>query len=164
MCQEEQPPPVLTDLPATVAPALEAAAAPAALPRAHLSQAKSLQTVQDTSTRHQTYLEEPPSRPIFHGRHNDVEPDPRAAVTDSAPSVGDAVKQEPKAKPLLAQLELDTAIRLRWVLRDIRADRTAMLPIIENDLDTLVKLELIEMRGKLPALTHLGVLELNSAY
>jgi hypothetical protein len=109
-------------------------------------------------------LEEPPSRPIFHGRHNHVEPDPRAAVIDSASSMGDAVKQEPKAKPLLAQLELDTAIRLRWVLRDIRADRIAMWPTIENDLDTLVKLELIEMRGKLPALTHLGVLELNSAY
>jgi hypothetical protein len=164
MCQEEQPPPVLPDLPGTVAAALEAAAAPADLQRAHLWQAKSSQTVQDTSTRHQTYLEEPPSRPIFHGRHNHVEPDPRAAVIDSASSMGDAVKQEPKAKPLLAQLELDTAIRLRWVLRDIRADRIAMWPTIENDLDTLVKLELIEMRGKLPALTHLGVLELNSAY
>jgi hypothetical protein len=140
---------------------LEAGAALADLPRAHPWQPKSLQTVLDSSRKHQTPLEEAPPRPIFNGRHDDVEPDLSAAAIDSAPSMGDAVTQEPKAKPLLAELELDTAIRLRWLLRDIRANRTAMSPTIQNDLDTLVKAGLVEMRGKLPALTHLGVLELN---
>jgi hypothetical protein len=161
MCKEEQPPPVLTDQPVTVAPALQAAAAPADLQGARPWQAKSLQAkaVLDISREHQTSLEEVPSRPIFHDRRNDIEPDVKAAAIDCAPSMGDVTQE--KAKPLLAGLELDTAIRLRWVMRDIRANRTAMSPTSENDLATLVELGLIEMRGKLPGLTHLGVLELN---
>jgi hypothetical protein len=158
MC-EEQPPPVLTDQPGTVAPALQAAAVPAGLQGARPWQLQA-KAVLAISREHQTSLEEVPSRPIFHDRHNDIEPDLKAGAIDCAPFMGD-VTQEPKAKPLLAELELDTAIRLRWVMRDIRANRTAMSPTSENDLATLVELGLIEMRGKLPALTHLGVLELN---
>jgi hypothetical protein len=163
MWKQEQPPAVITAQAGTVAPALEAAAAPADLQSPPPWQVKSLQAeaILEISTELQSSLEEAPSQPIFHGRPNDVEPDVGAAAIGTAPPRWDAVTQEPKAKPLLAELELDTAIRLRWVMRDIRANRTAMSPPGDNDLATLVKLGLIEMRGKLPALTHLGVLELN---
>lgn len=165
MRREEQPFAVVAVQPGTVAPALEAAAAPADLQRARPWRAKSLQAeaILDISRELQTSSQEALSQPIFHGRHNDVEPDVRAAEIVTAPFRAGAVTptQEPKANPLLAELEVDTAIRLRWVMRDIRANRTAMLPLNENDLATLVKLGLVEMRGRVPALTHLGVLELN---
>ena len=83
------------------------------------------------------------------------------AAVSTAASIGGTATRGPQAKPLLAELELDAAIRLRWVMRDIRANRAATSPAIENDLATLVKLGLVEMREKLPGLTALGLLELN---
>ena len=66
-----------------------------------------------------------------------------------------------QAKSLLAELDLDTAIRLRWVMRDIRGKRTAISPAGENDLAALVELGLVEMREELPSLTALGLLALD---
>jgi len=66
-----------------------------------------------------------------------------------------------QAQSLLAGLGLDTAIRLRWAMRDIRAKRTKLSPVRENDLAALIDLGLVEMREELPRLTGLGVLALD---
>jgi hypothetical protein len=58
--------------------------------------------------------------------------------------------QEPKA---FAGLSLERAIRLRWALRDIKAKRTKVAPVSPDDLQTLIELDLIEMRDELPVLT-----------
>jgi hypothetical protein len=62
-----------------------------------------------------------------------------------------------QAKPSLAGLDLDTAIRLRWVLRDIRGKRTKLSPISQKDLMALIGLGLIEMENDEPALTNEGM-------
>jgi hypothetical protein len=60
-----------------------------------------------------------------------------------------------RADPL-ASLDLDTAIRLRWALRDIKSKRLKMTPVSQADLKTLHELGLIEMRDEVPALTRVG--------
>jgi hypothetical protein len=105
-------------------------------------------------------LKETPQRPAFYGRRDDLEADVRAAAVSPAPSTHGAVTPL-QAKSLLAELDLDSAIRLRWVMRDIRSNRMGMSPASENDLAALVELGLVEMREKLPSLTALGVRELN---
>jgi len=52
------------------------------------------------------------------------------------------------------ELDLDTAIRLRWTLRDIKAKRTKLTPINPSDLKTLIELGLVEMRDDAPMLTN----------
>ena len=58
--------------------------------------------------------------------------------------------------PLLDVLNLDTAIHLRWVLRDIKANRTKLSPVSPDDLQTLIEMGLVEMRDELPLLTNEG--------
>ena len=55
-----------------------------------------------------------------------------------------------------AGLSPDAAIHLRWVLRDIKAKRTKLSPISPDDLRTLIKTGLIEMRDEIPVLTNEG--------
>ena len=55
-----------------------------------------------------------------------------------------------------ARLDLDTAIRLRWALRDIKAKRTKLTPVSPGDLKTLVEMGLVEMRDDAPLLTNEG--------
>ncbi|MBR1148104.1 hypothetical protein JQ567_32930 [Bradyrhizobium sp. AUGA SZCCT0431] len=62
---------------------------------------------------------------------------------------------------MLEGLGLDTAIRLRWAMRDIRAKRTKLTPVSENDLAALMDLGFVEMREGIPNLTGLGVLVLD---
>jgi hypothetical protein len=52
----------------------------------------------------------------------------------------------------LAGLDLDTAIRLRWALRDIKAKRTKLTPVSPSDLKTLMEMGLVEMRDDAPML------------
>ena len=54
----------------------------------------------------------------------------------------------------LSSLDLDTAIRLRWTLRDIKAKRTKLTPVNPNDLKTLIEMGLVEMRDDAPVLTN----------
>jgi hypothetical protein len=61
----------------------------------------------------------------------------------------------------LARLNQDTAIHLRWVLRDVKAKRTKLMPISPNDLRTLSEMGLIEMRDDIPVLTNEGERALN---
>ncbi|KRR29181.1 hypothetical protein CQ13_38855 [Bradyrhizobium retamae] len=46
----------------------------------------------------------------------------------------------------LARLDLDTAIRLRWALRDIKAKRTKLTPVRQSDLVMLIEMGLVEIR------------------
>jgi hypothetical protein len=56
----------------------------------------------------------------------------------------------------LAGLDLDTAICLRWALRDIKAKRTKLAPVSPEDLRTLIEVGLVEMRDDVPVLTNEG--------
>ena len=56
----------------------------------------------------------------------------------------------------LSSLDLDTAIRLRWALRDIKAKRTKLTPVSPSDLKTLIEMGLVEMRDDAPMLTNEG--------
>ncbi len=56
----------------------------------------------------------------------------------------------------LADLGLERAIALRWVLRDIKAKRLKMSPVGTLDLNILIELGLIEMRDDVPVLTNAG--------
>ncbi|XIA61995.1 hypothetical protein ACFIOY_20060 [Bradyrhizobium sp. TZ2] len=57
---------------------------------------------------------------------------------------------------LLAGIDPDTAIRLRWALRDIKAKRTKLTPVHPDDLKTLIEMELVSMRDDVPVLTNEG--------
>jgi len=80
---------------------------------------------------------------------------------DAPADAGNLAIRVEQAKSLLAGLGLDTAIRLRWVMRDIRGKRTKLSPISENDLAALIDLGLVEIREGVPRLTGLGVLALD---
>lgn len=56
----------------------------------------------------------------------------------------------------LADLGLERAIALRWVLRDIKAKRLKLSPVSTIDLNILTELGLIEMRDDVPVLTTTG--------
>jgi hypothetical protein len=56
----------------------------------------------------------------------------------------------------LAGIDLDTAIRFRWALRDIKAKRTKLTPVNPDDLKTLIEMGLVEMRDDVPVLTNEG--------
>jgi hypothetical protein len=58
--------------------------------------------------------------------------------------------------PPLADLSVDKAIHLRWVLRDTKSKRTKLMPVSPDDITTLVELGLIEMRDDVPVLTDEG--------
>ena len=55
-----------------------------------------------------------------------------------------------------AAFDLDTAIRLRWALRDIKAKRTKLTPVSPSDLKTVLEMGLIEMRDDALLLTNEG--------
>jgi hypothetical protein len=80
----------------------------------------------------------------------------KAPNLEAAANKGDPTIGSGHVRSLLAGLNLDTAIRLRWALRDIRADRTAWSPVSPDDLAALIELGLIEMRNEIPALTYEG--------
>src|SRR5258707_5822066 len=60
-------------------------------------------------------------------------------------------------RSVLDGLNLDTAIRLRWALRDIKAKRTKFSPVGQDDLMAMIELGLIEMQNDEPALTNEGM-------
>ena len=83
------------------------------------------------------------------------EPADQAAV-DAPPEAGNPSIRAEQAKSLLAGLDLDTAIRLRWALRDIKAKRTKLTPVSPSDLKTLIEMGLAEMCDDAPMLTNEG--------
>ena len=91
------------------------------------------------------------------------QPTPETVVSESvieeaiATPVDDRPTQETMAEQtssLWTGFDLDTAIRLRWALRDIKAKRTKLTPVGPGDLKTLLEMGLIEMRDDAPVLTN----------
>jgi hypothetical protein len=82
------------------------------------------------------------------------EPKPEVAVVEPPRGKGNAMPEQPNS--VLAGLNLDTAIRLRWALRDIKAKRTKLSPVSPNDLAALLELGFVEMRDGVPILTNQG--------
>ena len=88
------------------------------------------------------------------------------AYTQAAPSAfadGQAAPKSPLLKAIVepdiytAPADRERAIVLRWVLRDIKADRLKLSPIDQHDLRDLIDMGLVEMRNDAPVLTHAGV-------
>lgn len=48
-------------------------------------------------------------------------------------------------------------IQLRWVLRDIKSDRLKWSPVSPHDLQILIEMGLVEMRGEIPQFTNAGI-------
>jgi hypothetical protein len=107
-----------------------------------------------------TFFDEP-APPILSRQSNNVEPAIETAVVAAPTDAESAVRRAQQAKSLLAGLDLDTAIRLRWAMRDIRGKRTKLSPVSENDLAALIDLGFVEMREGIPRLTGLGILALD---
>jgi hypothetical protein len=79
-----------------------------------------------------------------------------ASVIEIAGDGENAPTMAEQPRSVLDGLNLDTAIRLRWALRDIKAGRTKLSPVSQNDLMALIELGLIEMRDDVPQLTNEG--------
>jgi len=52
---------------------------------------------------------------------------------------------------------LEKAIALRWALRDIVAKRIKLIPLKDDDLQTLLELGLVEMQDEQPVITEAGL-------
>lgn len=61
----------------------------------------------------------------------------------------------------LKDLGLDAAIRLRWVLRDIKGSRLKLSPPSGDDLRILIDMGYVEMRDDWPVVTGAGVNEMD---
>jgi hypothetical protein len=60
----------------------------------------------------------------------------------------------------LASLGLDNALRLRWVLRDIKGERLKLTPASPEDIKTLEKMGYVEMKDDKPVVTSSGLDEM----
>ena len=74
-------------------------------------------------------------------------------VDDQLTSASQGKMAEQTSSPWTG-LDLDTAIRLRWALRDIKGKRTKLTPVSPGDLETLIEMGLVEMRDDAPLLTN----------
>jgi hypothetical protein len=101
-----------------------------------------------------TSAEAPPITSV--GQPNIDEAVSEASVIETAGTAENATAMADQPRSVLDGLSLDTAIRLRWALRDIKARRTKLTPISQNDLMALIDLGLIEMRDDVPQLTDEG--------
>ena len=75
-----------------------------------------------------------------------------ATRVDDQPTSASQGTMAEQTSSLWTGLDLDTAIRLRWALRDIKAKRTKLTPISPSDLKTLMEMGLVEMRDDAPML------------
>ena len=91
----------------------------------------------------------------FGKRNGPSAGDAPGPVDDKPPLASQATMAEQTSSPW-ARLDLDTAIRLRWALRDIKAKRTKLTPVSPGDLKTLVEMGPVEMRDDAPVLTNEG--------
>ena len=79
-----------------------------------------------------------------------------------APADGQVSPMSPLLKAIAepdiytAPTDRDRAIVLRWVLRDIKADRLKLSPVDQRDMLDLIDMGLVEMRGDIPLLTNAG--------
>jgi hypothetical protein len=61
----------------------------------------------------------------------------------------------------LASLDLETAIALRWALRDILGNRLKLSPLRDDHLRALLDLGLVEIRDDVPVVTPAGLAALD---
>jgi hypothetical protein len=84
-----------------------------------------------------------------------------ATRVDDQPTSASQGTMAAQTSSLWTGLDLDSAIRLRWALRDIKAKRTKLTPVSSSDLKTLMEMGLIEMRGDAPMLNKVAYQALN---
>ncbi|HEX7587959.1 MAG TPA: hypothetical protein VF478_06555 [Anaerolineae bacterium] len=84
-------------------------------------------------------------------------------ATPLAPADGQASPMSSLLKAIVepdiytAPADRERAITLRWVLRDIKANRLKLSPVSQHDLQDLIDVGLVEMRNDAPVLTNAGV-------
>ena len=61
------------------------------------------------------------------------------------------------ANRFFANFNLQNTIALRWALRDIVAKRIKLIPLKDDDLQTLLELGLVEMQAEQPVVTAAGL-------
>lgn len=105
----------------------------------------------------------PPSAPA-EGRNPDTASYlPADMQATTAPADGQASPMSPLLKAIVepdiytAPADRERAITLRWVLRDIKANRLKLSPVDQLDLQDLIEMGLVEMRNDAPVLTDAGV-------
>jgi hypothetical protein len=92
---------------------------------------------------------------------SDLHAPAQAAASD--PSDRQVAPMSPLLKAIVepdiytAPADRERAIALRWVLRDIKANRLKLSPVDQQDLRDLIDMGLVEMRNDAPALTNAGV-------
>ena len=88
--------------------------------------------------------------------NSSVESAPVKFKATPAPEAGRENEATTASQPILplSSLDLDTAIRLRWALRDIKAKRTKLTPVSPSDLKTLIEMGLVEIREDAPMLSN----------
>jgi hypothetical protein len=101
-----------------------------------------------------THVEPPPATSVVQPTIDQAVSEASATETAGARENTTTMADQPRS--VLDGLNLDTAIRLRWVLRDIKAKRTEFSPISQSDLMALIELGLVEMRDDVPELTNEG--------
>jgi hypothetical protein len=88
--------------------------------------------------------------------NSSAKPEFRAGAPKAEDEGGTETTMTDQPDSPLVGLDLDTAIHLRWVLRDIKAKRTKLSPVGPDDLRTLIEMGLVEMRDEVPVLTNEG--------
>jgi hypothetical protein len=79
-----------------------------------------------------------------------------SSIIEPASDKGNETTMTDQPDSPLARLNLETAIHLRWVLRDIKAKRTKLSPVSPGDLRTLTEMGLVAMQDDVPVLTDEG--------
>jgi hypothetical protein len=92
-----------------------------------------------------------------------TEPEPEPATPETEASVPHAATHAALLQAIVdpgistSKADRHRAIDLRWILRDIAADRLKASPISRLDLQLLVDMQLVELRGGVPRLTDAGM-------
>jgi hypothetical protein len=95
---------------------------------------------------------------------NDVPslPDVASALFSTPPATsneepGSAMLQVMHRPDIFSTLvDRDRAIRLRWILRDVKSNRLKFFPVRPEDMQTLIELGLVELHGDTALLTNAG--------
>jgi hypothetical protein len=82
---------------------------------------------------------------------------PRAPADGQAAPMSALLKAVVEADIHTVPADRERAIALRWVLRDIKANRLKLSPVDEQDLCDLINIGLVEIRNDAPVLTNAGV-------